>query len=293
MACCMSSTGSFRITGSSGTDIASSINSQTSAYNNQMNLIQQKLSTIETKMCLWAAPTYGDTGENAEKTFWKAALIAVATLNSAAQLEIANKRYQIAKDYADISKDKWERFVNAYAPLERAMINEIMNTLIPEPDYERARNDGNSHTRNAYLWAQEHMSDLAKQYRLCFDTTFVDDMSLAESIAADDGVNFNYRDEEYNALIEDDLRWNRRSALGNLGRDLQAQSVSYASAANNSLAALSAIIGEGAQGAAGLLGYLSEYRNTQYPTQFSAATPLYGESSSIGSSIAIGPIAGS
>lgn len=292
MACCMTAGGSYSITSIGNSDIARQLQQNNQTYNQQMTQVNEKLRTIETQLCVWGKPVYGDAGESAEKNFWQAALIAVATLNTLAQIDIMQDRYRIAKDYANIAKDRWNRFQNAYAPLERAMLFEIMNTAIYDPDYPRARAAGYTNARSAFAVATTETAEQAKKYAICLDRSQTNDLYIAEAIASDDGTNYNYRDEEFYAHLKNDLRWNRRSALLNLGRDLNAQSASYASAANNLLAGLGALAAEGAGSAAQLLGYLSEQRNTQYPAQFSGASPLTENASSVGSSIAFGPIAG-
>lgn len=271
--------GTIRITGSSNTDIAEKIKAQTGTFATRWNETNRRIQTIEETMCRWAQPELGDTGEGAYHEFWQAALVAVTLLNTAAQISISKKQYQIAKDYAEIAKDQWRRFRDAYAPLERAMVNEITNTPEPKPDYDGAKSRGNSFTNSAFLTTRSAMTKLAKRYALCVDPSLYDDMLYAEAITADDSVNFNYRDEEYFAHVMSDVRWNRRSSLLNLGRDILATSVSYADAANKMLGDVSGMLNQGAQGAMGMLGYLQEHRNTMYPMQFSMASPLVGATS--------------
>jgi len=247
--------------------------------NSQWSETNRRIQTIEETMCRWAQPEYGDTGESVYHTIWKAALLAVTALNTAVQISISEKQYQIAKDYANIAKDQWRRFRDAYAPLERAMVNEITNTPEPLPDYEGAKSRGNTYTRNVFASVRDEMTRLAKKYALCMDKMLLDDMLYAEAITADDSVNFNFRDEEYFATIMSDLRWNRRSSLLNLGRDILAQSVRYADAANRMLGDVSNLANQGASGAMQMLGWLNERRNTIYPTMFSMSTPLIGQSS--------------
>lgn len=249
------------------------------------------IAIIREQMCNWAQPEYGDAGESWEKMLWKAALIAVATANTIAQISIMEKRYDIAKDYANIAEDRWNRFKDNYAPLERAMLNEAGNAKEYEPDYPGVRERGNSHNNSAFRWADEIMADLAKKYALCVDTSLLNDMDYAEAISRDDTINYNLRDEEFWSYIKSDQRWNRRTQILNLGRGIQQISASYAGAANDALAQLGGLLDSGAQGAMKLLGYLSTARETRYPAQFSSASPLTGQSSSLGTVLAMGPIA--
>lgn len=261
------------------------------ALDNQTKMQQEHLSIISSKMCEWAAPQYGDAGESWEKTLWKAALIAIATINTLAQISIMEKRYQIAKDYANLASDRWNRFKDAYAPFERAMLSEAGNAPEYKPDYVGARERAREYTSEAFRSADEQMADLAKKYSLCVDDTLLNDMDYAEAVSRDDGTNYNYRDEEFWALYMSDKRWNRRSQMLNLGRGIQQMSASYADAANNALAQLGGLLDQGAQGAAKLLGYISTARESQYPANFSSAAPLTGQASNVGVVIASGPVA--
>lgn len=253
--------------------------------------IYPQLKAIHRELCVWAKPTKSAASEPWTKAIWQAALIAVAVINTAAQISITKKRYQIAKDYANLAKDRWTRFRDNYAPLERAMLNEVANAPIYEPDYPGARRRAQEHSSSAFFWANDQMADLATKYGLCLDPSFSNDMDLAEALSRDDGTNFNYRDEEFFALYKQDQRWNRRSTLLDLGRDLHAQSASYATAANDALKTVGGLLDAGAAGATKLLGYLSTVGETQYPATFSAATPLTGQSSAWGSMLAMGPTA--
>ena len=261
------------------------------ALDNQTKMQQEHLSIISSKMCEWAAPQYGDAGESWEKTLWKAALIAIATINTLAQISIMEKRYQIAKDYANLASDRWNRFKDAYAPFERAMLSEAGNAPEYKLDYVGARERAREYTSEAFRSADEQMADLAKKYSLCVDDTLLNDMDYAEAVSRDDGTNYNYRDEEFWAIYMSDKRWNRRSQMLNLGRGIQQMSASYADAANNALAQLGGLLDQGSQGAAKLLGYISTARESQYPANFSSAAPLTGQASNVGAVIASGPVA--
>lgn len=257
----------------------------------QTQMQEEHLQIISSQLCKWAPPTYGDAGESWEKLLWQAALIAVATINTLAQIQIMEKRYKIAKDYANLAQDRWERFKNNYAPLERAMLSEAGNMSEYTPNYPEARARAMDYNGVVFRSADEQLADLAQKYSLCIDTSFVDDMDYAETISLNDSTNFNYRDEENWAHYVNDKRWNRRSQLLNLGRDLQSLSATYADAANRALTEVGGLLDSGAQGAMRLLGYLNTARETQYPSLFSSAHPLTGQASGFGSAIISGPAA--
>lgn len=258
---------------------------------------EQKIGEVKgiepISFCHWVAPEWGDEGQTAENTWYKAALIAVATINTIAQIAIAQKRYQIAKDYANIAKDKWNRFKNSYAPFEQEMLSEAGNEPIYIPDYDQARRNYTYWNENAFGEADRRMALMARTFSLCVDSSLTRDMAIAQALATDDAVNFGYRWEEAYARLRNDMRWNRRSNLLNLGRDLEAMAANYAGAANTILSGLGAMANEGANGAISLLGYLNERRDTAYPTAYSGAVGLSGDAgvanSLLYSGAALGP----
>lgn len=283
MACCMSAQGRFTV------DKDMSTEKLIQSYNKQMANVNDKLKTIEEVMCNWAQPEVTDIGEGVWGTLWKAAMVGVALINTVAQVQIAKKQHQIAKDYANLAKDKWGRFRDGYAPHEQSILNEVLNTPEPEPDYAGARSRGESYVNEAFLSAEAQAVALAEKYSLCVDSSLLAVLDLMESTTRDDGINFNYRDEEQFALIMSDLRWNRRSSILNLGRDIHQTAAKYADSANQMLANLGNTVSSGAAGAMQMLGYLSERRNTTYPALFSMSSMLTGQASLLGDSIVSGP----
>lgn len=228
------------------------------------------------RFCHWAAPEWGDQGESWEKDLYQLALVAVATLNTLAQIKIAEKQFSLAKDYAKLAEDRLDRFRDRYAHLERAKMYEVGSEPIAEPDYTRARYAAESYTRAAFSSGNNTLATMRGRYRICMGNSLANDLAVAQAISMDDGANFNYRDEEHYAIISNDRRFNKRSSVLNLGRDNHAQSATYAQLASNTYAGLSNLANQGAQGAASLLGYLNERRETQYADAFSGTTSLTG-----------------
>lgn len=273
MACNCIPNGQFEVT-NLGNEVAEPIRDFQMAYESWSEKIHKEL-------CVWAKPTYGDDGENALNILWKAAMLAVAGINTAAQIAIANKQYSIAKDYANLAKDRWNRFVNGYSPFEQAMLNEAKNAPEYNPDYAGAKARADQANNQAFISTDKTMANLAKAYGLCVDPSLLNDMDYAEAMSADDSTNYGYRDEENYDIAKDDIRWNRRSRLLNLGRDNLQESASYADSANAALSQMKGLVGAGAQGAVNLLGYLSTVRETMYPSLFSGSTLLSGNSASM------------
>lgn len=239
--------------------------------------------------CHWNAPTEGSAGSLAEAAFYNAALIAVATLNTAAQWEIANDRYKLAKEYANIAKDRWNRFSSGYRPLEQGMLNEASTAPIPKPDYAGAQSRYGGWFQSAFSSMEDRFSQVAGTYCLSVDSSISTDLDNAAEAARGDGINFGYRYEEDRARMKEDERWNRRANVLNLGRDLIAQSAKLATYANDALKGLSDLAGQGASGLMGMLGYMKERRETEYSDLYlGGGVPLNGVGGNLLNSSGIG-----
>lgn len=228
----------------------------------------------------WKPPAYDNDGERSEKFWQKAAAVGVATLNTVAMIAIANKQYSIAKEYANLAKEKWERFKATYMPCEQKEIAEACAT----PEYTKLYADqGATYSqlvRQAFGRLDGVLSGLAKRYSLCLDTSLTADVGLVQSTALTDSVNFAYRYEEARKEAQDDLRWNRRAQSLNRGRDIEANAARYADMASSILSGLGNTLSEGLTGALNGLGYLSARAPTQYPNasgSFLQASAISGQ----------------
>lgn len=225
---------------------------------------------------MWSPPQYSVTGEALDRGLWIAAQITLMGAYVALNTMIQNKQYDIAKDYEAISKDKWERFRDKYAPLERRLLSEVSNTKEYDPDYAGARSRGVSATNQAFAQADSELATLAMRMALCLDPSLLNDTMRAKT--RNDSVNFNYRDEENYARYRSDKRWNRRSDILNLGRGNSDTAFSYAQSASTAFGGVASALQQAGNGLSGLLGYLNNRAETIYPAQFAMAAPLGGGS---------------
>lgn len=234
--------------------------------------LRRSLDPISAKMCQWAAPQYDASGEGADRSAYIAAQVALSAATIALYTYIQNKQYDIARQYRNISKDKWTRFRDKYAPLEQKMLNEASGTGEPTTDYADAFSRGNTAVTSTFSLANASMSNYAKAYALCMDPTL--GLDLLKGRALDDTINYNYRDaENYNYYLSD-KRWNRRSDILNLGRHNSATAFSYATNASKALGGVASAIASASNGISGFLGYLFNRNDTVYPSQFSMAAPF-------------------
>lgn len=269
MATCIAATNAQVKIENARNDISGPIDTRLKAVGEQ---IHRDLTPMAEKFCAWAAPTYNGNSSTTDRALWIAAQVVLTTALIGLNTHIQNKQYDIAKDYQKLSQQKWERFRDKYAPLEKKMLNEASSMADPDPDYDDAKSRGNTASDIAFSIMARDLKRYAKMYALCIDDSL--DTDRYKVLSRDDTVNFNYRDAENWAHYLSDKRWNRRSDILNLGRDNSATGFSYAQQASTALAGYAAALNQAGNGLSGLFGYLSNRNETQYPALFAMSAPL-------------------
>jgi hypothetical protein len=226
---------------------------------------------INNTFCMYATPRITGTGDKLWHTAATVVSFALLIWGIYEQLRIFNMRYDIAKAYANIASDQWVRFTQRYLPLENAMVQYEMDRGPVKPDYETARIRNKAFADHAWGAATGLYQRLQGKYFICPDKRS-NSWNTAQGQSNDDVVNFGYREEEASAQNRDDLRWNQRAALLNLGRGNAALGQQYAAVADKLLAPL----GEGAaqvtNGAMYTIGYLYDRNMLSFPGFFTQST---------------------
>ena len=240
----------------------------------------------KTTICGWAPPQYTDAGEGTLNTVLSVVAFAVAIWSAYEQMRIFNMRYKIAEGYANLAEQQWTRFDTRYKPIEAMLVAECLAELPVEPDYPAARSRGEAFADHGLAQGNLAWERDLRIYRLCPGLGRMRSMAAAGALLLDDTVNFSMRDEEADAIVEDDMRFNRRAGLLNLGRDLLSTSAKYAEVANNLLASAAAAQAQTTAGAMAFLGYIRNREETAYPAFLSHSTSpgaiLGGSSSGVG-----------
>lgn len=248
---------------------------------------KQDLDIIRAQMCKWAPPQYGDTGEQLRAAFFQAAALAIAILNGLAQAEIADKQQDLADSWYGHAKYKWDRFNDKYVPLEKKLLAEVSNVPIRNIDCDGAEARAQNATNSAYDGANKYLSRTAKSYRICLDPSLLTYMDLRRNKMLVDTENYNLADERWFTDFKNDQRWNRRSNVLNLGRNLNSEALKYGDVAN----ALYKQVGQQIERAAGGLmqafGYFGARNDTYYPTTY-----LQGQSTLVQMSSPYGTLGG-
>ena len=244
------------------------------------------------RFCNWAAPEYGPIGEGNWTNFFRAAALAIAIANGVAQSEISNMQQDLADSYYDMAKYKWDRFYQKFVPLEKKLLNEVLNEPLKEMDCADDRQRAESWTGRAYGAMQDWMKRKAGQMRVCMDSLDMRRVRTAQALAFADTANYNYVDDRWFRDYSNDKRWNRRSSVLNLGRNLGSEALKYGDVARSLLNTLSGQIEQAANGLINAMGYYGARLDTYYPSSYLGQSQ--GNLANIGQTIGYGaqPVAG-
>ena len=275
MAVCVAAAdqGLYQAVQQSGKTVAASIDKQNAAIKGQLSELNGHADTVAQRMCAWAAPEYGGTGEGWDRKAMLAAQVAIYASIIALNTYVNNQNYKIAKAYSNLSQDRWTRFRDAYAALEKKMLAETSNTPEPVIPYDDAKTRGINATNFAFGSAKSTFADYAKKYALCMDDTL--DFARSHALMRDDNINFNYRDAEEFTERMSDKRWNRRADILNIGRNNLDTAYSYAKGASSAFGEFANAVAGIGSGISGFLGYMFNRNETIYPAQFAQAS-LWG-----------------
>jgi hypothetical protein len=225
-----------------------------------------------TTVCNWAAPTFGNMGQTALHTVLAGVAFAIALWTASEQLRIFRMRYRLAEDYARIAEEEWNRYNEFYRPLENDMLEECMASPWTDPDYAGAEAEYGGMADAASARGLDHMRELAARYSLCVDPSLSAGLGTDAAVMRTDAVNYGYRDAEWYAQNKNDVRFNRRSNLLNLGRDLVMLSAKFGQVTNTVLEGASASAHAATSGAMYFMGYMRNRNATYYPQFMSEGT---------------------
>lgn len=235
-----------------------------------------KHGALTVSFCDYAAPEYGGKGELGWTDFFQAAALIIAIANGVAQSAISDKQQDLADKYYDMARFKWDRFSQKYMPLEKELLAETSSAPIREIDCQGAESRADAAVNLAYDGTDAYVARMAKSYRICLDPTLVAYTDNRRNLMRVDTHNYNLSDERWFTDVKNDQRWNRRSNVLNLGRNLASEALKYGDVSRSLLKQVGGQLDRAAGGVIQALGYYGARHDTYYPTSYlgSASQPL-------------------
>jgi hypothetical protein len=231
---------------------------------------------VESTICHWAPPQFTDKGQTVLHTVLSVVSFAVALWSAGEQMRIFNMRNQLADAYAAIAEEEWNRFNTKYRPLENDMIAECLAEKDYFPDYDEAEATYSGLIEDDLERGSAFMTDMARRYALCIDRSLLSGLASEASSSRADFVNYGYRDMEWYTQHKRDYRFNKRSNLLNLGRNLISQSAKYGGLADSILQGAAAAQAAATNGAMYFLGYIRNRNEPMYLDYVTGGVPAQG-----------------
>lgn len=230
------------------------------------------------RFCHWAAPEYGAQGDTLWTYAFQAAQLGIALLNASIQGQIADLQEDLAEGYYQQAKFKWDRFAYNYMPLEWQLLNEASTEPIREMDCPAGRKRAHEAVGPSFDYMNTYMGNQAKAYRLCMDSTAVRQLEFSRNLLLVDTENYNLRDGQWFVDFKNDQRWNRRSNILNLGRNLGSVAMQYGDVARKLMGDVSDIANKAFGSVSQALGYYGARFDTYYPSTYISgnSAPSYG-----------------
>lgn len=209
-----------------------------------------------------------DTGKSYIGTIMDAMAVAVAGINTAAAIKMADWQYDIAKQYLDIAK-WWRNYYNStYKPWEDVELREAWELQPETPYYDTAVGRARTYGRLQFKGLAERSVQCTSEYCTGLREALLKDVLNSEATALSQLSNMGYRNERAYVEARNDVRWKRREETLNRGRSLPANNVQFMQLAFGIFGDLGKQAGLGAAGAVGYLGYSWNKNETMYPTLY-------------------------
>lgn len=222
----------------------------------------------------WAAPEISNDGEGAWSYLWQVAGLALAAYNAKKQQDIYDEQKKLSDRYYTMAKKKLDRFMEgteghkSYKELELSLLDEVKTEPEHEMDCKDDRKRAKTATNSAYSVLDNYLTRQAKKMHVCIDDSKTGRMAYRKTIMLVDTENYNLIDDQFHTDYKNDRRWNRRSEVLNLGRNMSAEALSFGDVARAYYDKLGPQLDKVTSSIMGAVGYFGGRNDTYYPNMF-------------------------
>jgi hypothetical protein len=183
--------------------------------------------------------------------------LVVAGINTAAAIKMADLQADIANKYQAMANENREFYNSFYVPVEKRLVDTVVNTVPYKRVYDEVTiGQMQASIKAKFKGASAKVNRGASRYATGYRVVNIKDTLMAEVTALTQASNMAIREEQDKQRVQDNLRWERRANTLKMGRDLQAQVVSYGQLANGVFGDLGRQAVQGVTGALNWLGFL-------------------------------------
>lgn len=209
---------------------------------------------------------------------WKTGIAAaLAIYNTWNSLRMAKMQRDLGERYLELAESYRNYYNERYKPLEEALAKEALAL----PKYKRGKErlytgqmmvSARGKTAGRIDKAMSCTGRYCTGQRAAIMTDKLLEQAATESLVA----GFAHRHTDNEEKVWDNLRWEKRSAVLNIGRDIPSQAVAYADMAANIFGRVGEQAGRAAEGLVGFIGYDNNRGETRYPQRGGPLTVATG-----------------
>lgn len=207
-----------------------------------------------------------DTSKSLIAYVMEAAAIAVAAINTAAAIRMADLQYDLAKQYLDIAKWWNKYYKNTYAPWEDKELQEAKALPEVQPIYDTAVGRARTHVRLQFRGIADQSVQCTSEYCTGLRQALLRDVLVSEAASLASASNLGYNNERAYVDALNETYWRKKYEAVKRGRDMAANNVSFSDMSFGIFGDLGKQAGIGASGALRYLGYTWNREETKYPT---------------------------
>lgn len=216
----------------------------------------------------WMMPQTTAQGYIEGNVVENALTVAMALLQITVAKKIADLKIELAEDYYAMAEYKWQRFITSYVPLEKKLLREVSSVAIATMDCADDRARAESSVNSAYALLQQQLARIRKSLHICIDENMLSVIEHRRVVMLVDTENFNLSDDNYWCDILNDDRWNKRSNVLDLGRNISTIAQSYGKLSKQAGAQVAGQADTAANAILTSIGYFGARNDTYYPDFF-------------------------
>lgn len=204
---------------------------------------------------------------------------AIIGINTYTSLRIAEMQYDLAKDWAAMAKWYRDHYFNNYHPIEKSLIDEANK----DPEYKYEKTDLTKGqmlvtAKLGFIGKLEKTVSCTGRYCTGQRQAITNDLLIEQATIENAICGLASRHAVDEEITRNTKRWERRSNVLKLGRDLPTESVSYGRLASGIFGSIGEQAAKSVEGASQALGFGLNRRDTRYPTRrgpltYTVATP--------------------
>jgi hypothetical protein len=202
-------------------------------------------------------PLHGqtDAGRLSVGVIWQAAAAVLAAANAVASAAIADKQFDLARQYYRIARNWRDWYNQAFAPLEDAEADEVLAAGPAEAFYDTAAGRALALARTLYLGKIQAAQKCYSQYETGQRGHIIKKYLGEKHRVLEAGLALGWRNERARVDGLNERRWTRMIQAAQRGRDMMAQNVTAGQYAGKIYGDLARQAGSAAGGYMNFLGY--------------------------------------